>query len=391
MVVLRHSIRIAALALAVGLAPARAGELAGAAPTRVDQPVQEYFTPFGPDTTPADRGTYGTQFTHLGTDFGAMGPEAGRIGWAEGGAARADLRKADSWAGLWHSLAGAAADRGTTLDFMRCYPAWIKDEYQPRCNGVYVRASGSGRLGLEIKGADERVLWARTIDLDDRPKETRLDCDPAGLRSAKFLNWVAEPGTVLAVDAIGLMIQYPPLALADRTFLVAYAKLARCAVPGTGLVKDQSHRPAGAFDAIPASGLYTLATAAAADRGLVDRTTALTTLADTRRAFASLPKADGWLPHFVTRGPDGKYGLAPGTEYGTVDTSIAYHALLLAAHILGDRDAEAAILADIRKIRFDRVRGSDGFVRYGLAGDGKTPLAGGWIQWGGEAALVALL
>ena len=58
-----------------------------------------------------------------------------------------------------------------------------------------------------------------------------------------------------------------------------------------------------------------------------------------------------------------------------MDTSIAYHGLLLAAHLLGDRDAEADVLAQIRKVRFDRVRGSDGFVRYGLAGDGKTPLA----------------
>jgi hypothetical protein len=391
MVVLRYPFQVAVLAAAVGLAPIRAGSPVAPAPVRVNQPVQEYFTPFGVDTTPADRGTYGTQFTHLGTDFGAMGPEGGRIGWAEGGAARVDLTKAEGWAGLWHSLAGAGADRGVTLDFARCYPAWIKDEYQPRCNGVYVRASGTGRLGVEIKGADERVLWARTIDLDGRPKETRLDCDPAGLRAAKFLNWVAEPGTVLAVDAIGLMIQYPPLALADRTFLIAYAKLARCAAPGTGLVKDQSHRPVGAFDAIPASGLYALATAVAADRGVVDRTTALAVLAAARRAFAALPKADGWLPHFVTRGPDGKYGLAPGTEYGTVDTSIAYHGLLLAAHLLGDRGAEADVLAQIRKVRFDRVRGSDGFVRYGLAGDGKTPLAGGWVEWGGEAALIALL
>ena len=211
------------------------------------------------------------------------------------------------------------------------------------------------------------------------------------MRAAKFLNWVVEPGAAVAVDAIGLMIRFPALTLPDRTFLVAYAKLARCAVPGSGLVKDQGQRPAGAFEGVPASGLYALATATAADRGVVERKVALKFLADTRRALAELPKADGWLPHFVTRGPDGKYRLAAGTEYGTVDTSIAYHGLLLAAHMLGDREAEAAVLADVRKIRFDRVRAADGFVRYGLAGDGKTPLAGGWIEWGGEAALVALL
>src|SRR6476661_1590459 len=107
MVVLRYPFQVAVLAAAVGLAPIRAGSPVAPAPVRVNQPVQEYFTPFGVDTTPADRGTYGTQFTHLGTDFGAMGPEGGRIGWAEGGAARVDLTKAEGWAGLWHSLAGA--------------------------------------------------------------------------------------------------------------------------------------------------------------------------------------------------------------------------------------------------------------------------------------------
>jgi hypothetical protein len=142
---------------------------------------------------------------------------------------------------------------------------------------------------------------------------------------------------------------------------------------------------------VPASGLYALATAVAADRGVVDRQTALATLTEVRRAIAELPRADGWLPHFVTRGPDGKYALPPGTEFGTVDTSIAYHGLLLAAHMLGDTETEAAVLADIRRIRFDRVRGADGFLRYGLAGDGKTALSGGWTEWGGEAALVALL
>src|SRR5215207_5644478 len=166
MVVVRHLLRFAVLALAVGFASARAAEPVPTGPIRADQPVHEYFTPFGADTTPADRGTYGTQFTHLGTDFGAMGPEAGRVGWAPGGAARVDLRGADGWAGLWHSLAGAATDRNMTLDFARCYPGWIKDEYQPRCQGVYVRASGTGLLGLESKGPDERVIWARTIDLD---------------------------------------------------------------------------------------------------------------------------------------------------------------------------------------------------------------------------------
>jgi hypothetical protein len=389
-VVVRSLLRFLVLSLAVGSATARAGEPTSVPPT-VDQPVQEYFTPFGKDVTLEDYGTYGTQFTHLGTDYGPMGPGSKRIGWAPGGAARVDLRDTDDWAGLWHSLAGASRDRGTALNLLRPYPAWIRDEYQPRVEGVFVRASGTGRLGLEIKGPTERVEWSQSIELDSKLKDLRFPIDPAGLRVAKFLNWVAEPGSVVEVDAIGLLIRYPSMSLPDRTFLVAYAKLARCYVPGTGLVKDQVQRPAGAFEGIPASGLYALATAAAADRGLVDRQTALATLTEVRRAIAGLPRAHGWLPHFVHREPDGNYALPPGTEFGTADPSIAYHGLLLAARLLDDREAKAAILADIRTIRFDRIRGKDGFVRFGLAGDGKTLLSGGWTEWGGEAALVALL
>src|SRR5687767_8304134 len=105
--VARHHYRWTVLVLAFGLVPGRAAEPPAGAPGLVDQPVHEYFTPFGADGTAADRGTYGTQFTHLGTDFGGMGPAADRIGWASGGAARVDLRGTDAWAGLWHSLAGA--------------------------------------------------------------------------------------------------------------------------------------------------------------------------------------------------------------------------------------------------------------------------------------------
>jgi hypothetical protein len=391
MVAARHLFRCAFLVLAVGLVPVRAAEPAPVAAALTEQPVHEYFTPFGADETSADRGTYGTQFTHLGTDFGAMGPAADRVGWARGGAARVDLREMDDWAGLWHSLAGAGADRATTLDLSRCYPAWIRDAFQPRAEGVFVRATGTGRLRLEIKTSDGRVGWSQTLDLDGKPQHLRFPLDPAGMRAAKFLNWVAEPGTAVEVDAVGLLIRHAPLPLPDRTFVVAYAKLARCYIAGAGLVRDQAHRPAGAFEGVPASGLYALATAVAADRGVVDRATAVATLNEVRRAIAVLPKADGWLPHFVTRAADGKYILPRGTEYGTVDTSIAYHGLLLAAHLLGDIEAEAAVLADIRGIRFGRVRGEDGFLRYGVAGDGKTPLSGGWTEWGGEAALVALL
>lgn len=362
------------------------------APARAERRVQtvhEYRVPFGPSAGTDDRAAYDATFTHLGTDFGPIGPGGDRLLWEPGGWVRADMRDGN-WGGMWHSLAGLAREPDVTLDLARCYPAPVRDPYQPVCRGVVLQARGTGRVKMEIKGPDQQLLWQQDRPLAGPPVRLDFDLDPAGLRRAKTINWVAEPGSDLAVSGVGLVIDFPAMTLPDRVFVESFAKLARCSIPGAGLVKDQAHRPAGAFEAVPASGMYALAAAVASERGVVDKEFAAQTLNETRRAFTALPKADGWLPHFVTRGRDGRYRLHPGTEYSTVDTALAYHGLLLAARVLGDEAAENAVLADVRKLRFDHLRGPDGYLRMGFKPDGRTPLASTWRDWGGEAALVAL-
>jgi hypothetical protein len=356
---------------------------AAVAPIRVTQPVHEYFTPLGRATPPEDLGTYGTTFTHLGTDFAPMGPGRDRLTWQPGGRVRMDLR-GSGWAGMWHSLAGLGCEPERTLDFQRCYPAHILEPFQPRCVGVSVRAAGSGRLRLEIKSADQAVQWADSLPLDPAGGEKVFTLDPGGLRKAKYLNWVADPGTEVAVDALGLVIEYPPLAFADRVFLVSYAKLARSAIPGTGFVRDQAQRPAGAFEGVPASGMYALATAAAADRGFVTRAVAVAVLHEAYQAVARLPKADGWLPHFVSRPTGGEYRIHPGTEFSTIDTSLTYHGLLLAAAVLSEQSILDRLTSDVRALRFDRLRHESGYLRMGYATDGRTPLLGTWAEWAGS-------
>ena len=357
---------------------------------RLYQPVHEYRTPFGAAAGPDDRTIYESTFTHLSGDFGPVGPAGDRLLWQPGGWVRADLRDG-SWGGVWHSLAGLAREADSALDFARVFPAPVRDPFQPACRGVVVHARGTGRVKVEVKGTDQQILWQRSRELTPPGDLTFLDLDPAALRRAKTLNWVAEPGSDLAVSGVELILDFPPMAFADRVFVKSFAKLARCSLPGVGLVKDQAHRPAGAFEAIPASGMFALAAAVASERGVVEKAFATQVLAETREAFRQLPKADGWLPHFVTRGPDGRYRLHPGTEYSTVDTALAYHGLLLAARVLGDEAAEQAVMADIRTLRFDRLRGPEGYLRMGFKPDGKTPLASTWQDWGGEAALVALI
>lgn len=357
-------------------------------PTRVVQPVHEYFVPFapGPDFVPDD---FNALYTHIGTDFGRMGPGEQRMTW-ESHAARVDLQ-GSGWTGMWHSLAGLARERGEELDFQRCYPPFIADRFQPRCVGVTVKARGTGQLKLEVKSADEGILWKQTLDLHGEPtREIVFDCDPAAMRHAKLLNWVAEPGAQLAVDALGLLVEYPAMPYAERVFLTSYAKLARCYVPAMGTVKDRLHVPAGTFDGLPATGMFALATAAACNLGMVDRPFAEQTLRTIHRTTNEMPRASGLLPHFVRR-DNGHFRLLPGTEYSTIDTSLYFHGMLLASQVLHDLSTQDELIREVKSIGFEQFRDNEGQVTHGVREDGRTPLGWSWGEWGGETALAILL
>jgi hypothetical protein len=366
-------------------------------PVRIVQPVQEYFTPFG-DSPAGDGRDFNSSYTHIGTDFGRMGPGEHLVRW-EPGAAAVDL-SGGGWTGMWHSLAGLAREKSEALDFLRCYPPWIRDAYQPRCVGVMLKAGGVGQIKLEIKAADEHILWEHTVPLHGEPPHEViigfLPAQLAQLRRAKLLNWVAEPGARVTVDQVGLVVEYPAMPYADRVFLNSYAKLARCYVPTNGVVKDHQHREAGAFDGLPATGMFALATAAAWRMGIVDKPFADETLRQIHKAVHDIRRAEGLLPHFVERARHGTarcgpYHIHPGTEYSTVDTSLYFHGMLLAAQMLNDAETQAGLLADVRAIRFDRLRDPEGWIGHGLREDGRTSLGWSWTDWGGEAALVMLL
>jgi hypothetical protein len=361
------------------------------APIVAVQPVEEYFAPFEPDPKERQPGLPPRErITHLGTDFGPMGPARHRVVWKDGQAC-ADLRDA-RWAGIWHSLAGLARESESSLDFQHCYPAWIAASRQPRCTGVILRLSGHGSFKVEIKAADQKVLWSWKQAIDAAAaRDFTLDCPPETLRAAKFLNWVAEPGSDFAVDRVALRLEFPSMPFPDRVFLIGYAKLARCYDPKVGIVKNRAHWPTGSFDAVPASGLFALATAVASTRGVAERPFAEKVLHDIHRTMSVVPRADGWLPHFISRDPSGRYTIHPGTEYSTVDTSLYYHGMILSAQILGDKPMLAHLEREVKSLRFDGLRGADGWINHGFRADGETLLRGDWNGWGGETALTLLL
>ncbi len=326
-------------------------------------------------------------YTHLGTDFGFIGAGEGGLGW-EAGAVCASMPPG-YWGGMWHSLAGMADEHDVSLDFRACYPAHIKSAFQPQIVGLELAARGRGVIKIEIKSVHQEILWFRNIEVDSHDLRTSsVPLNPVDIGSAKFLNWVAESGTDVCMESVNFVVRTPDVPYDEYVFLNSYAKLARCFSPKSGLARDRAHVRAGSFDNIPATGLYALGTTLASRLGMVDAAYARETLAKINRVVERLPKAHGLLPHFTHQREDGENVILPGTEFSVVDTSLYYHAMLLAAEILGDKPLINELTQAVRRIALGDLVDSAGYIRHGVREDGATPLPGVWRDWGGETALV---
>ena len=374
---------------------ARGQESKPAAPQRLWQPVQEYFTIVTPTGTGIQARSHTVNpflsYTHLGTDFGFVGPAESGIGWAPGMVWAQLPNNPDGWAGMWHSLARLARMPEETLDFEKPYAPWIEARFQPRIVGVRAHVLGKGDLKLEIKGADQQTLWSKKFRIDaDKALALSEPLDPATLRGAKLLNWIAEPGADLLIDSLGFEMEEPPMAFDEWVWAASYAKISRCYSPATGLVRDRAHTEDGAFDSIPATGLFLLATSAAAQTGLVSPDFARQALRQSWATVSSLKGPHGLLPHFARR-VEGGFDIHPGTEYSTVDTAIYLHGALLAAQVLGEGGLVEMIADAMKAVEFAPLRNDDGYVTHGMKDDGVTRLPYIWRDWGGETALVLLL
>lgn len=362
------------------------------------QTVQDYAIRRDPGSEPGfvegtQRFNSFVKYTHLGTDFGFHGPAEHDLIWQDDEIVGDLSQEPDAWAGMWHSLAGLAKETDRTLDFTRAFPKWMAETDQPRITSIRVNASGSARLRLEIKGAHDEPLWSETINVGSTQLADHVVPVPADqLTEAKFLNWTLEPGSQITLNSIALGVKEPNWSPARRAFVVSYAKASRNYSPDTGLLRDRAHIEADAFNTISGSGMFAVATAAAAssDLGVVTPDFAREVLLRLHRVGTSLIGRAGLLPHFVSR-QNGVMALHPGTELSSVDTAIYYHAMLLAAEVLGETDIEAELLSQIRGIDFEALRLPDGSISHGLLDQGKTVIQHGWRDWGGETALVLLL
>jgi len=257
---------------------------------------------------------------------------------------------------------------GPITRLRRPHPSPVRPASQPKITGIAVQARGHGQLKLEIKSPGEELLWQHKFTLADTDSAAlATPVDPLTLRRAKFLIWTAEPGSQISLRKIELSVETGATTVDDFALRASFAKLGSMLFPGIRPPRDRAHVPHGAFDSIPASGLFALATAAVSseDIGLVSVEEAVRILHEVRDSLGSIRTAHGLLPHFV-READGEHLIHPGTEYSTVDTAIAYQSLLLAARILDDSEVLASVLSAIQEIDFGELTLADGTISHGL-------------------------
>lgn len=351
------------------------------------QPVMDYRLNFprdNPGAAPVINSF--VNFTYLGTDFGWMGPGEGRIESKDG---TLKIKAEGEWTGLWHSLAGLAAESSREMNPQDMVGIGGAPQLMAPVTAVTMDVRGKGDIRIELADVTRKAVWERKLTLT--PGETtrqRFELQAADLGRLKFINWIVEPGCEAEISSLGFEVKRPEIEPEAWAFRVSLGKLRRCHDPLTGLTRDRAHVPPGIFDSVASSGMHALASAAAVQEGLLEREMVVAEIRRTTDVILSLPKAAGFLPHFTTRRVDGSAWIHPGTEYSTVDTAIALHGLRLAARILNLPDVGDAVEGAIRGLDFDALTSEEGWISHGMAEDGKTQLVGQWRDWGGETALV---
>lgn len=358
--------------------------------TRLWQPIIDYTISFPgdrPDAAPMINPF--ENFTHMASDFGWMGPGGGRI---DSKAGIINVKPSGEWTGAWHSLAGLGTQKNRVFDPTDILGLGGPPEKRCGIRELAINASGKGMLRLELADVNRKIVWSTSVTLDTETTTTlTFPIDPNALGNIKIMNWIAEPGCNLRLSSIGFIAERPNMSLEEWAFRISLGKLRRCHDFESGMTRDRGHIPAGKFESVASTGMHALASALTFSEGIIDKERAKQEIANTLTALESLPTAAGFFPHFTHRGNDGRFTIVPGTEYSTVDTSLALHSLLLAAQILESDELNQRVVALISKLNFDAVTDAEGWINHGFLDDGKTLLTSSWRDWGGETALVLAL
>lgn len=328
-------------------------------------------------------------FNRLGGDRGEVAAAGrGEVNWHDG-SVEAKVLANGEFAGVFTSLQQNLVE-GRSLNLHAMLPGQIASDWQMRATAlVFEIDDGQGEFQIELKTAGNAIRHMQSTPLAPGRQTLRFPLPSTGLEDIQTLVWLVRgnAGDHVQVSRVAIEAESAPWGRL-RHFLAVYAPLLANLDEETGRTRDRAEFPAGAFDNTSASGLQALAGVSAWRLGVVSEQDARWIVEKTTSGLLAVPHWHGVLPHF-TRGTSNPQ-IAPGSEYSSLDTIIAWLSLRLARIALG-MSADPIDQA-LRRIDWYGPSGlilPNGTISHGYSPDG-TRLEYGWDTFGGESFLAML-
>jgi hypothetical protein len=289
--------------------------------------------------------------------------------------------------GVFSSLSHLGTEQ-LPLNLQALLPSQIAPGFQYRATAVTAEIlSGTGTFRMELKDASNNIIWSNNTALTGGQMSLRIPL-PTNLGLAQFFNWlVTGAGSSVRVSRVGLEVTGPRIGKLEG-FLWPYATLLGNFDPSSGLVRDSSHIRAGEFDGINGTGALAGATALAQRLGIVSTAAAqqiVSSIASRLISLQTTASHNGVLAHFVRKSGQ-NFVIVPGTEYSSIDSSIALVYTLLASQSLGL--STTALEQAIENVNWAALILPDGTVSHGYQSNG-VRLTQGWDYFGTESLFVA--
>ena len=286
----------------------------------------------------------------LGGDWGPINDGSGNVVRGQGRMTATIMSTTSTGVGIWTSLNHHIYEC-SPINFSAIFPPQIKPEFQGQMTGLRIEViTGTGTISVELKlghaecsppyPTQEIVKWNEAVTLSGGPRDVSFDL-PSNLGQIQTLSWslLGTGGDFVVVDRVELTATVPYTDTPQRAFLWSYAQLLYNWDPKSGLTRDHACYEANQFDNISASGLQAAAAALAWHLGFISEVSATAIVTRTTEALLALPRCHGLWPHFtqkVTSGTEiiSNSGIVPGTEWSSIDTTIAAIALIEAREAL---------------------------------------------------------
>ena len=320
----------------------------------------------------------------LGGDRGVIGAPANVV------FGRGYVDVTGSGNGVYSSLSHVGAEQ-VPVNLQALLPSQIQSTYQYRATGIVVKiASGTGTFRMELKDASNAVIWSFEATLIGGPRTLAVSL-PSNLGNAQYFNWLLTGGAVgqnVRVQKVTMNVSGPKVGYVED-FLWPYATLLANYDPTSGLTRDVSTNRAGEFDGINGTGALAAATAYAAQLGVISNASAqqiVSTIAARLISLQSTASFNGVIAHFVKKSGS-TFIPYTGSEYSSIDTTIALLYTLLASQALGL--PTSGLQQAINNVNWDSLLLGNGVVSFGFNPNG-TLINGGWDWFGTESLMVAL-